>query len=473
MRTIFVAALLSLMTVRVQAQLPNTPAGHRLAGWLAAFNSGQVDVMRRYLEESTSADARDRLLEASPGLMDFRARTGGFDFRKSDTSTATELSAFVQERARDRFARIVVKVAPDAPHRIVAMSIAPSQRPAEFAIARLTEPAFVSAVRDQLSREAAAGRFAGAVMISRDGRAVLSNAYGDADRASHSANSTDTRFRIGSMNKMFTAVAVLQLVQAGTIRLDAPLATYLPEYPNRDAASKVTIHHLLTHTGGTGDFFGPDFDAHRLELRTISDYVARFGTRPLEFEPGSRWSYSNFGYILLGAVIERASGMSYYDYVSSHVFAPAGMTSSGSAPEDSVGVLRAVGYTSDRASGKLETNAASLPYRGSPAGGGYSTVGDLVRFANALRENRLLDSTHTALLITGKVASPGGKYAYGFEDRTVGGDRIVGHGGAAPGMNGELAIDVSTGYVVAVLANVDPPAAQIVSEYIVERLPRP
>src|SRR5664279_3191870 len=117
MRTIFGVALLSVIAVGAQAQPPNTAAGHRLAGWLAAFNSGQVDVLRRYLAESAAADAHDQLLQASQGTMDFRARTGGFDFRKTDTSTATTLSALLQERARDRFARIVVTVMPDAPHR--------------------------------------------------------------------------------------------------------------------------------------------------------------------------------------------------------------------------------------------------------------------------------------------------------------------------------------------------------------------
>ena len=106
---------------------------------------------------------------------------------------------------------------------------------------------------------------------------------------------------------MFTGVAVLQLAQVGKLRLDAPLNTYLPDYPNKALASKVTIHQLLTHTGGTGDFFGPEYDGHRLDLRTIGDYVARFGSRGLEFEPGSRWEYSNSGFILLGAVIERVS----------------------------------------------------------------------------------------------------------------------------------------------------------------------
>ena len=144
---------------------------------------------------------------------------------------------------------------------------------------------------------------------------------------------------------MFTAVAILQLVEAGKVKLTAPLGTYLPDYPNRDVATKVTIHQLLTHTGGTGDIFGPDFDAHRNELRTLADYVKLYGKRGLEFEPGSRWAYSNYGFILLGAVIEKVTGHSYYDYVQQHIYAPAGMTRSGSLPEDQAVADRSIGYT--------------------------------------------------------------------------------------------------------------------------------
>src|SRR5690349_9914535 len=116
---------------------------------------------------------------------------------------------------------------------------------------------------------------------------------------------------MGSMNKMFTATAILQLVQAGKIKLDDPLGKYLPDYPNKDVATKVTIHHLLTHTGGTGDIFGPEYQAHRLELKTLQDYVKLYGSRGLAFEPGSKWEYSNYGFILLGVIIERISGVDY------------------------------------------------------------------------------------------------------------------------------------------------------------------
>jgi D-alanyl-D-alanine carboxypeptidase len=154
-------------------------------------------------------------------------------------------------------------------------------------------------------------------------------AYGLADRQRNIPNSLKTRFRIGSMNKMFTAVAILQLVSAGKLKLDDPLGKYLTDYPNKELASKVTISQLLSHTGGTGEFFGPESDRHALELRTHEDYLQLLGSCPLRFEPGSRFEYNNYGFLILGAVIDRVSGKSYYDYVRDHVYGPAGMTSNG------------------------------------------------------------------------------------------------------------------------------------------------
>jgi D-alanyl-D-alanine carboxypeptidase len=338
--------------------------------------------------------------------------------------------------------------------------------------ARTSEADALAALRAQLDKDTAAGQFAGAVLVTRNGKAIFTGAYGLADREKKVPNRPDTRFRIGSMNKMFTAVAVLQLVQAGKVRLTDPLGKYLVGYPNRDVASKVTIHHLLTHTGGTGDIFGPAFESHRLELRTLQDYLDLYGTRGLEFEPGSRWAYSNYGFLLLGVLVERVSGQSYYDYVRDRVYTPAGMTRTGSLPEDQPLEGRSVGYMKPPGAGAWVPNTDTLPYRGTSAGGGYSTIGDLSRFAVALLDHTLLDAKHTELLITGKVDVPDrGKYAYGFSDQTVAGIRSVGHGGGAPGMNGILAIRPQTGTVIAVLANMDPPAAQRVADFIAARLP--
>ena len=359
----------------------------------------------------------------------------------------------------------------------VACSTAPPtprfQSGATHAPAGMSESDLLTALRTELKIEDASGQFSGAVLLSKGAKPVFGGAYGLADRENKIANTLGTKFRIGSMDKMFTAVAVLQLVQAGRIVLNDSVAKFLPDYPNKDLASKVTIHHLLTHTGGTGDIFGPEFDAHRLELRTLEDYVRLYWKRGLEFEPGSRWAYSNNGFILLGVVIEKVSGQSYYNYVDQHVFQPTGMTSTGFLPEEQAVPGRSVGYTRF-GGGEWHPNTDTLPYSGTSAGGGYSTVEDLARFANALLSYKLLNAQCTHLLTTGKVETQGGqKYAYGFFESIQNGHRSFGHGGGAPGQNGDLEIFPQSGYVVVVLSNLDPPAAQYVSSFISKRLPTP
>jgi len=309
--------------------------------------------------------------------------------------------------------------------------------------------------------------------VTKNGKPILSGAYGMADQEMKVPNSLATKFRIGSMNKMFTATSILQLVQGGKIKLGDSFGKYITDYPNKEAASKVSIEQLLTHTGGTGDIFGRLFDQHRKDLRTLQDYVNLYGKRDLEFVPGSRWQYSNYGFLLLGVVIERVSGKSYYDYVSEEVYAPARMTSTASLPEDEDVAGRAIGYTSFGGNG-AHPNTDTLPYRGTSAGGGYSTVEDLQCFASALTNHKLLNAEYTELLTTGKVETPGGgRYAFGFSDQGAdSGARHFGHGGGAPGMNGDLQIYPQSGYVIAVLSNLDPPAASRVSGFIANRLPK-
>jgi len=337
----------------------------------------------------------------------------------------------------------------------------------------LTEAEALAALETFVREEASADRFSGAVLVAKEGEVLFSKAYGLADREREIPNTLQTRFRIGSMNKMFTAVAILQLLEAGKVDLKAPLGTYLTDYPNRDIAEQVTIHQLLTHTGGTGDIFGPEFFAHREELRTLNDYVELYGERGPEFEPGSQWVYSNYGFILLGAVIETVTGQSYYDYVHEHIYEPVGMTGTGSVPEDHAVPDRAIGYMDPSGGTDWRPNTDTLPYRGTSAGGGYSTVGDFARFADALLNHELLSPDSTELLITGKEEIvPGIEYAYGFVDhRGTDGNGWVGHAGGAQGMNGDLKIYPKSGYVLVALANLDPPAANRVTDFLDLRLP--
>jgi D-alanyl-D-alanine carboxypeptidase len=324
----------------------------------------------------------------------------------------------------------------------------------------LSEGELISATQQKLTQDRASDHFAGAVLIAHNGRVVFAQGYGLADREHKLSNTIKTRFHIGSMNKMFTAVAIVELIQQGKLDFDEPVGKYLKDYPNQEIATKVTIRHLLTHRGGTGDIFGPEFDAHRLELRTLEDYVRLYGNRGPAFEPGSKFEYSNYGFILLGVIVEKVSGQSYYDYVREHVYLPAGMTSTGSEPEGQSVANLSIGYTANGTANGLRPNTGMLPYRGTSAGGGYSTVEDLLNFANAVQQNKLLDAHFTKLLL-----------GTDFPSGSINGIHCFGHSGGSIGMNGDLEICPAPGYVVIVLANMDPPVAGLMSLFIASRLP--
>jgi CubicO group peptidase (beta-lactamase class C family) len=443
--------------------VPNTPAGQQLTRWLAVFNAEDRAARQQFYKEHWAYTPNQGFYE------DLHDQSGGFELLRIEQSTPARIVALAKQVDSDAVARLTFQVEEEAPHRIGAFMVQPVPRPPDLGIGRLSEADLLKALRADLDRRAAADRFSGAVLVARNGTPIFTAAYGLADRERKVANRLDTRMKNGSMNKMFTAVATMQLVQAGRLALDDPLGKHLPDYPNKDVASKVTIHHLLTHTGGTGDIFGPQFTARRAELKSHQDYIAMYGTRNLQFEPGSQFVYSNYGFTLLGAVIERVSGRSYYDYVQQYVYKPAGMTSTGSELETEVLPNTAVGYM--RRQREWQRNADTLPARGMAAGGGYTTVDDLLRFATALTSHRLLSAENTTLLTTAKGVPGGGGYAYGFGDARVNGVRTIGHSGGAPGQSGDLLILPESGYVVAVLANMDPPAAPRISNYVASRLP--
>lgn len=307
--------------------------------------------------------------------------------------------------------------------------------------------------------------FSGSVLVARDGRAIFKNAYGAASKEFNVPNRVGTKFNLASAGKMFTGVAVAQLVQQGRLAFDDLVAEHLPDYP-REAAGQVTVHHLLTHTSGMGSYWKPEFhEANHARFRTIQDYFPLFVKDPLAFKPGEKWAYSNAGFMLLGAVVEKVSGQSYFDYVREHVFKRAGMGDTDYYEADRVTPNLATGYTRQnrylQGADEWTSNVFISPVKGGPAGGGHSTVGDLLRFDVALRTHKLLNPSYTDIALAGKVEyRPNAKYAYGFANDIVGGQRIVFHDGGANGVSAEFDMYPDLGYTVVVLSNLDHPAAR-------------
>ena len=300
-----------------------------------------------------------------------------------------------------------------------------------------------------------ADKFSGAVLVARGGKPIFKKAYGMASREFGVPNTPETMFNIGSIEKLFTRISISQLLDAGKIAsVDDKLGKYLPEYPNMDARDNVTIRQLLNMQSGIGDFFGDKFDVSSKDaFRTLKDYLPLFANEPLQFRPGADQKYSNGGYIVLGLVIEKLSGQSYYEYVKEHICVPLGLSSTGFPFADVPVKGVAEGYTHHGLQEwpELHKNAYTLPARGSSAGGGYSTVGDLLLLANAIREEKIKNPEFEE----GAPKAADG----GFQNI-----RGIGIAGGAPGLNGVVESGLPGGYTIVVLANLDPPTAQITAD---------
>ncbi|WP_170181951.1 serine hydrolase domain-containing protein [Phreatobacter stygius] len=453
-----VFTIVFLATAQAQPAVPETKAAAVFAAWLDAFNSA----------DAVKVGAFDRTYRPAPSLAQLsglRRQSGGFVLVRVVASEASRFTGLLKEVESQRFAQVQMALTGDPEPVLASFALDLVPPPADLAVQRLSEADAVAQLVSHLDEAARRDRFAGAVLVARDGKVLLERAWGLADRARNLPATVETRFRIGSMSKMFTAVAVLQLVEAGKLGLDDTVGRHLAGYPNRAIAETVTIRQLLTHTGGTGDIFGPGFAENRHNLRTHDDYVRLYGERAPDHPPGAGQRYSNYGFILLGALIETASGMSYDDYVRRHLFEPAGMTSTGSLPESEAVPERAVGYISR--GNELVPNSDTLPWRGTSAGGGYSTVGDLLRFVEALQAGRLISPA----LFQAATRRQAGPFGLGFAVVGDGDWQGFGHNGGAPGMSGDLHVFPRLGYVLVALANLDPPASSRPLEFIEPRLP--
>jgi len=269
----------------------------------------------------------------------------------------------------------------------------------------------------------------------------------------------DSKLNLGSMNKMFTAVVVGQLVDEGKLSFQDPVSKFLggKGWTKADL-SKVRVEHLLSHTSGLGSYFNAQYQrTARQLLRTVDDYKPLVAEETLAFEPGTKWQYSNTGFLLAGAVIEAATGRDYFDVVRERVYRKAGMTGSDSYDIDLVVPHLAIGYSRERTAGGTQWRANTFEHviRGGPAGGGYSTAQDLFAFAEAMRANTLVSAATRERLWSPKPELQSPQYGFGFGVSTDPLGRSVGHSGGFSGISSVLNMHPDTGWTVIVLSNVD------------------
>jgi len=287
------------------------------------------------------------------------------------------------------------------------------------------------------------------IVVASDGHARFERAAGFVDEAGQRRPDADTPFRLASVQKVLTEIAVGQLVDAGKIDLDAPVGRYLPDLPKE--LSAVTIDQLVHHQSGVASFtmLNPQIADALMSAHSAHDLIPLVAAQPLAFPPGSKTEYSNGGYFLLGAVIEAASGESYGDYLQSKVFKPLGMTHSSLAPTPEA----AVRYTKMSPAGPAETprpmGAGLLDLPASSAGDGLSSASDMLALGRALVGDQLLKKA-TKERIFQRKADPW----------------RIGQSGGTMGTNTDFAVYPDSGWVVVTLANYDPPAGELMGEVI-------
>lgn len=325
---------------------------------------------------------------------------------------------------------------------LVAVSFA-QEKPQSDPVARM-EQIIQSYVADH--------RFMGSVLVARDGKTLLDKGYGFANLEWQVPNTPTTKFRLGSITKQFTAASILLLEERGKLKTDDPVKKYMPDAPA--AWDKVTIFHLLTHTSGIPSFTSfPDLPKRQLESMTPQQLVDWFRDKPLEFEPGTKWNYSNSGYVLLGYLIEKISGQSYADFVQQNIFTPLDMKDSGYDSNSAIIGRRAAGY----APGKDGPENAGFVNMTVPlsAGGLYSTTEDLLRWEQGLFGGKLLTPASLAKMTTPFKQD----YAFGLGVSSQGGHKAIAHDGGIQGFNTSMIYYPDEKLVIEVLANINGPAA--------------
>jgi CubicO group peptidase (beta-lactamase class C family) len=295
--------------------------------------------------------------------------------------------------------------------------------------------------------------FMGSVLVARGDEVLLSKGYGSANLEWNVPNSPATKFRLGSVTKQFTAASILLLEERGKLKTDDPVKKFMPDAPA--AWDTITIFHLLTHTSGIPNFTSfPDYRSQEPFAATPEKLVARFRDKPLDFQPGERWSYSNSGYVLLGYLLEKASGESYEKFVQENIFGPLGMKDSGYDSNTAIIPRRAAGYEPSK-DGPVNAGFIhmSIPLS---AGALYSTTEDLLRWEQGLFGGKLLSAASLA-----KMTTPfKNDYACGVGVRTVSGHKVIDHGGGIEGFNTFLAYYPGDKLTVVALANLTGDAPQ-------------
>ncbi|HEX6911184.1 MAG TPA: serine hydrolase domain-containing protein [Longimicrobium sp.] len=465
----------------VASNAPAASAAARLgSALLDAVNGADDGAAARWLDATRSANAQQPRDEMLGYLRGLREQGGGVTL---GTSRVTAQGNWVAELwARTADAGVEVAVFPDPADSTRLMRIAinrPLRQGARFRPfprERMDDARMVDLIETELRRLEAADQFSGVVLVARGDDVLLHGTYGLENPVTRARMTTRSRFHLASQGKMFTSVAVAQLVEQGRISLDQAVGELLPGHPWTAQARAVTLRQLLSHTGGLGMLFDrPNYVEGRI-FGTATERLAIFAAEPLLFAPGERYSYSNEGFETLAAIVEAQTGRPFNQYVAENVLRRAGMrTALPDAPADSV-TDRALPspHRADDLFGIHPRTTASRGWNAGGAGGGHASAEDMFRFSRALVGGRLVSRAMVDTLTAGRADMGGGSgYGYGFMQRQVNGRAVFGHSGGGPrgvAICNDLDVFADGSYTVVVMSNYDAPFCGTLKAAITEML---
>ena len=466
------------------ATLPDSPLGRLGQRFLDVVEKGDSATVARFVADHLGRDVRGRSPARMAGMIaKLHAQSGGLRVEHA-MMAGSALRMITRARNVEKVLGIELEPAVGDSTRIAGVTLVQmgegrmSGPPQPWAEGPLDDQRIAEVIRAKVKEAADADRFSGAVLVGHGDHVVVFDNYGFADVDAKRPITKDTPFATYSMGKMFTAVAIAQLVSGDKLGWDDTLAKVLPNYPNREAAQRITIRHLLTHTAGVPDvFLSKKFDMSK-RYASHQAMLPDFADAPLNANAGKSFDYSNGNYATLAAVVERLSGLSYDEYLKRNVFGPAGMTLPNA--KSAIGYARFTEYDplgveprrpeTVRGAGKSDGPSVAYGF-----GGGAYTAEDLYRFARALRTGKLVPQAIADSIVKGEVTMGGRtKYALGFFDRAMNGKRVVGHSGSNPdtGHDADLQMVWDDQWTVVVLSNYDAPAGMMIGMPILELITR-
>lgn len=472
------AALLPTLVwsaVDAPVQLPQTPLAAATRVWLRIC---QAPSLERFTQWAT-ANVADEVAKQEPpkdlAQEDFDSCTEQGGLRVIEVTESTPQQLSLKTVGMKSGIWLELSRSMNAAGKLDRLSLLPTA-PLENSLPQdLSDAGIARYVRSTVTRLSQAGLFSGIVTVARGTQVIATASAGFANRQRKTPITGDTQFTLGSMGKLFTAVAIGQLIDQGKVSLNDLVGRFFPDYPNWTVRNKVTVQMLLSHTAGMGNFLGKRTPSMmQAGVRRAVDFMPLYEYDEPQFVPGSSWAYSNAGLALAGAIVEKVSGEDYPDYLRKHIFTVAGMTNSdpNNVPRPFPALVTP--YTRMSELGPAGAWHEAQHDIGSPAGGAISTADDLVRFADSLRNGKLLSkTTFESFTRPSSRSPPGFRYGDAFEIEDIYGRTAVGHGGGFPGVSTHLHIFLDAPYTVVVLANQDPPtdmyAGSAVTALIAER----